>query len=164
MFKKILVATQNTETDNLVFEKALSFAQIVQGHLVMLHVLSEEEEEAPMPIPSDVKELYPAQGNDRTLNIWREDWEEFKQEGLELLRSRQETAQQRGVSSEYHQITGNAGKTICQLASETATELIIVGHRGRTGITEMILGSVSNYVIHHAPCSVLVLQLPHDEE
>jgi nucleotide-binding universal stress UspA family protein len=27
-------------------------------------------------------------------------------------------------------------------------------------LTEMVLGSVSNYVLHHAPCSVLTIQSP----
>jgi nucleotide-binding universal stress UspA family protein len=34
-----------------------------------------------------------------------------------------------------------------------------MGRRGRTGLSELFLGSVSNYVTHHAPCSVLTLKL-----
>ena len=34
----------------------------------------------------------------------------------------------------------------------------MVGSHGRTGIRELLLGSVSNYVLHHALCSVLVVQ------
>ncbi len=37
-------------------------------------------------------------------------------------------------------------------------DLIVVGRRGRSGLSELILGSASNYVLHHAPCSVLTLQ------
>lgn len=33
-----------------------------------------------------------------------------------------------------------------------------MGRRGHKGLSEILLGSVSNYVVHHAPCSVLVLQ------
>ncbi|MGC1393382.1 MAG: universal stress protein [Coleofasciculaceae cyanobacterium] len=36
--------------------------------------------------------------------------------------------------------------------------MVVVGRRGRTGLAEAFLGSVSNYVVHHAPCSVLVIQ------
>ncbi|MGB3694564.1 MAG: universal stress protein [Spirulinaceae cyanobacterium] len=158
MFNTIVVATENSETDNLVFEKALSLAQMVGAKLIMLHVLSEEEEEAPMPIPSNLQELYPAVGNDKTLNIWREEWEEFKKQGIELLRSRQKKALQVGVRADYHQVTGSPGKTICDLAGEEEADLIVVGHRGRSGLTEMILGSVSSYVLHHASCSVLMVQ------
>ena len=35
---------------------------------------------------------------------------------------------------------------------------MVIGRRGHKNISEMFLGSVSNYVMHHAPCSVLVVQ------
>jgi nucleotide-binding universal stress UspA family protein len=37
-------------------------------------------------------------------------------------------------------------------------DLIVIGRRGLRGLAEMFLGSVSNHVIHHAHCSVLVVQ------
>ncbi|MEO0350033.1 MAG: universal stress protein, partial [Cyanobacteria bacterium P01_A01_bin.15] len=37
-------------------------------------------------------------------------------------------------------------------------DLIMMGRRGRSGFSELLLGSVSNYVMHHAPCSVLTVQ------
>ena len=37
-------------------------------------------------------------------------------------------------------------------------DLIVIGRRGHQGLSEILLGSVSNYVVHHAPCSVLVVQ------
>jgi nucleotide-binding universal stress UspA family protein len=33
-----------------------------------------------------------------------------------------------------------------------------LGRRGLTGVAEMFLGSVSNYIVHHVGCSVLVVQ------
>ena len=37
------------------------------------------------------------------------------------------------------------------------TDLVVVGTRGHTGLTRMILGSVARNVLIHAPCSVLVV-------
>jgi glycosyltransferase involved in cell wall biosynthesis len=37
-------------------------------------------------------------------------------------------------------------------------DLVVMGRRGLSGIKEMFLGSVSNYIIHHVPCSVLIVQ------
>ena len=49
------------------------------------------------------------------------------------------------------------GWEICQRAKVWQADLIIVGSHGRTGLSELFLGSVSNYVMHHAPCSVMVI-------
>jgi nucleotide-binding universal stress UspA family protein len=59
---------------------------------------------------------------------------------------------------------GNPSLAICDRASEWGADLIVLGRRGHKGISELLLGSVSNHVIHHAPCSVLIVQgLPSPE-
>ena len=37
-------------------------------------------------------------------------------------------------------------------------DLLVVGSRGHGGFTEAVLGSVSQYCVHHAPCPVLVIR------
>ncbi|MEA5469202.1 universal stress protein [Spirulina sp. 06S082] len=37
-------------------------------------------------------------------------------------------------------------------------DLIAIGRCGHSGLTELFLGSVSNYVLYHAFCSVLIVQ------
>lgn len=56
---------------------------------------------------------------------------------------------------------GDPGQKICQAAQQEGIDLIIVGRHGRSGLSELIFGSVSNYVVHHAPCSVLVVHITH---
>ena len=43
-------------------------------------------------------------------------------------------------------------------AERLPAELVVVGTRGRTGIQRMLLGSVAESVVRHAPCSVLVVR------
>lgn len=48
---------------------------------------------------------------------------------------------------------------ILETAASTATALIVVGTRGRTGLARLALGSVAEDVMTHAPCSVLMVPL-----
>jgi len=53
---------------------------------------------------------------------------------------------------------GDPAEEIVQAAREGGFDLIVVGHRGLSPIKAFLLGSVSNRVVTHAPCSVLVVR------
>jgi nucleotide-binding universal stress UspA family protein len=48
-------------------------------------------------------------------------------------------------------------------AAQTA-DLLVVGSHGRTGLRRLVLGSVANACIQHAPCPVVVIRLPEEAE
>lgn len=56
-------------------------------------------------------------------------------------------------------IRGYPDKAIIDAAMEWKADLIVVGSHGR-GFWGRLLGSVSNGVVHHATCSVLVVRKP----
>lgn len=45
---------------------------------------------------------------------------------------------------------------LCNIAKEKKAGLVVVGTRGRTGVSRLLIGSVAERVVRHAPCSVLV--------
>jgi nucleotide-binding universal stress UspA family protein len=53
---------------------------------------------------------------------------------------------------------GRAAEEIVNLGEEIGVSLIIIGSRGRSGIRRTLLGSVSDSVIRHAHCPVLVVR------
>jgi nucleotide-binding universal stress UspA family protein len=56
---------------------------------------------------------------------------------------------------------GEPRTTIIDYAGRIGAELIVVGSHGRRGLPRLLLGSVSEYVARHAPCSVeIVRELP----
>ena len=53
---------------------------------------------------------------------------------------------------------GRPQRVIVQTAAEIGASLIVLGSRGQTGLSA--LGSVSESVVHHASCSVLIVRQP----
>jgi nucleotide-binding universal stress UspA family protein len=52
---------------------------------------------------------------------------------------------------------GEAAAAICREAAARRADVIVVGSHGRTGVRRLFLGSVSERVVRHAPCPVLVV-------
>jgi nucleotide-binding universal stress UspA family protein len=130
---------------------------------MLLHILAPEEENSP-GVPGFIGvDYYPWSIDDVNIS-YRQQWDEFESECLELLRVRRDKAVAAGVETEFTQIPGSAGETICQFAKNWDADLIAIGHRGLSGFGELLLGSVSNYVLHHAPCSVLTVQSKLDRD
>ena len=91
-----------------------------------------------------------------------EKWQQWEEQGREFLDSLSREAKNAGVHTEFTQTWGEPGRDICELAQTWPAEIIFIGSRGLTGLKEMFMGSVSNYVTHHAPCSVLIVRENED--
>ncbi len=74
------------------------------------------------------------------------------------LEGYQAQAQAAGVKTTLSCDMGDPGALICNQAKTWGADLVLLGRRGRSGFSELLMGSVSNFVLHHAPCSVLVIQ------
>ncbi len=48
------------------------------------------------------------------------------------------------------------GRQICECADEHGVDLIVIGSHGSSHTGELLLGSVSQYVLHHASCPVMI--------
>ncbi|SEU11035.1 universal stress protein [Paenibacillus sp. NFR01] len=63
-----------------------------------------------------------------------------------------------GLSFETFYVHGDPSKVICKAAKEKSADLIIMGSRGVSFISELLLGSVSHSVAQHAPCAVMLVK------
>lgn len=55
---------------------------------------------------------------------------------------------------------GEPAAAIIRLAMELKADLIVLGTHGRTGLKRLLLGSVAEHVLRHAPCPVLAWRQP----
>lgn len=65
-----------------------------------------------------------------------------------------------GVTPIREMAMGRPERTLVAAAEREETDLMVVGHRGIHGVRR-VLGSVSEHVAHHAPCSVMVVRIAH---
>ncbi|MBF2017943.1 MAG: universal stress protein [Rivularia sp. T60_A2020_040] len=167
-FKNILVALELSPRDEAVFSEAVSLAQSIGAQLTLIHCLSDFTEMAMMsqtglgtgygfPETSFTTTMSPAMANMELIeqaNLTKH------QQAEKHLAQYQQKAALGGVSVEYkcYESTTSIGSQICQIAEDLKADLIILGRKGHNGIAEALLGSVSNHVLHHAPCAILVIQ------
>ncbi|MBF2027738.1 MAG: universal stress protein [Oscillatoriales cyanobacterium C42_A2020_001] len=156
MFHKVLAAVDDSGIGKQAFEQALALTKMMNAQLMLIYVQAPFESAYPnqaFPFES----TYPGASSE-AFKIQMEAWETHQHRGAQLLQASVDAAIAAGVDAESIQPLGNPGQTICEFAKTWGADLIVIGRRGHTGLDELIVGSVSNYVVHHAPCSVLTVQ------
>lgn len=157
-FLRILVGLDRSELGQAVFTQALVLAQSCGAHLHVLHVFDLE----PMAVSglSPLTPSAPELGIYSTL-VHSTPWSQHNQAHVDQihawLQQQCQVALNQGVPAEFSYRVGSPGGVLCEVAQHWQADLVVVGHRGRSGLVEALLGSISNHVVHHSPCSVLVV-------
>jgi nucleotide-binding universal stress UspA family protein len=157
MFKKILVAIDNSDMSQLVLQEAESLATAMDANVMLLHVQSAFDDRYLNPVFLEPDTFYPSLHTE-ALQTYMKQWEELKQQRLDWLRSLCEKVSSKGIKTEFTLNFGEPSRMVCEVAKSWEADLIILGRRGHSGLSEIFMGSVSNYVLHHATCSVLTIQ------
>jgi nucleotide-binding universal stress UspA family protein len=155
--EKILVALDHSDSSNLVFEKALNLAKALNAQMMLVHVVSAEESISPRMMPTGSILGGYSEIASVSFEQFRQDWQAYIDRGSQMLQARVEQASEAGVAAQFQQLSGGTGIQICESAKTWNADLIVIGRRGYSGLKEFIMGSVSNYVLHHAPCSVMII-------
>lgn len=157
-FKKIFAAVDDSQLGQRVFSQALELAVGDRADMMLFHCVTVNTlGEVAVPIPVDLG--MNVQLMDQAYQAQRLRQEREVKQTSGLLQNYCEAATQQGLQVEFDcKMDGDPGHSVCEAAENWGADLIVVGRRGRTGFTEAFLGSVSNYVVHHASCSVFVIQ------
>jgi nucleotide-binding universal stress UspA family protein len=63
-----------------------------------------------------------------------------------------------GANATFLVWDGDPGEAIVAAAESENADLIVVGSHGRSGVSRFLIGSVSDYVVRHAHCPVMVVR------
>jgi nucleotide-binding universal stress UspA family protein len=138
LFSKSLVAVDGSESAKKAFDKSLQLALKCNATIDLAHVIKCE-------LGGDSSEVF---------NLI----EEIKREAEKMLEPYRTEASKLGVPLNLMVVQGDPAQIIIHLAKENNYDLIIMGSRGRGPLQELLLGSVSHKVVHHASTPVLIMK------
>lgn len=96
----------------------------------------------------------------QVLNAYAEDVAQAEAEHLEIATGSAQRLIDAGRRAEASMVRGDAAAEIIVVAQESGADLIVVGSRGQTGLTRVVLGSVARNVLVGSDTSVLVVHRP----
>ena len=140
---RILLATDDSAGAELAARTAIRLADLTNSelHLVYVERLPGYPSYAPISVRHLEGELH----------------ERAEREGLERLWELDRRVRSAGgVVAGAHLRKGEVAKEVVGLAQELEVDLIILGNRGRSALRRALMGSVSDSVVRHAHCPVVV--------
>lgn len=138
---KILLPVDGSEYMAREVEVACQFSKIFNAEVTTFHVVAMPVTSEPGGIPEVTKQLEDA--------------------GNKILAEAQRMAMECGVQPKVEMdfSVGNPGMRIVKKAEGMKADMIIIGAKGKNRLREILMGSVANAVVNHAPCLVLVVRI-----
>jgi len=151
---KILLATDGSNQAELAARTTVELANETGSELHVAHVFGITPWYPAHPEATDFDE------SELEYEVLEEDLKRIsEQRARELLDAEAEKLRSvGGTVAQAHLLEGRAQQEIVGLAEEIGVGLIMVGSRGRGGVRRALMGSVSDSVVRHAHCPVLVVR------
>lgn len=135
--KKILFPTDFSECSQIALDMAASLARDTGAELLIVHV-----EEPPVVAGGDGAAYAMAATSTEEL----------------LARLKQEVPKDRSILHSHQMLKGAPAHAIAAFAEQQGVDMIVMGTHGRTGLLRLLMGSVAEGVVRHAPCAVLTVK------
>jgi len=137
--KKILLAIDGSEHSQAVVDKAIEFAKLLNAQVILVFC----HEKFPVVLGQPYRDRQIA---------------DILKESEKLIEPFVQRLQREDINVEDRLMEEPASKMITEIAKIENCDLIVMGSRGLSNLTSMIVGSVTNRVLQTAPCSVLVVR------
>ena len=164
--KKILYATDLSESAVHAFAHAVSLANLYGAGMTILHVLAEYpgEEFVTNMISTDtweeIKSRHYAKARDQLIGKKR--GSAALKEALEVFSEEAKAGglEQAFVTDEILIESGSPAEVIVETAKKRNCDLIVMGTHGHSALAEVLIGSTARWVVKNSPIPVLVVRLP----
>lgn len=155
-FKKILVGLDQSFKDSLVFGQALNQAKPHVSSLMIVHSLNLESDIAvDLPVGKHSEDAMDMYAMLRRMRDRRFEKEQAKAD--QWLQFYFQQAIAKGIPTQVDCRVSVPELWLCDLAQRWGADLIVIGHHENHGLKRAGRGSVSQYVLQHAACSVLIV-------
>ena len=141
MLSKILVPVDGSDNSLRALDYAIFLAKSTGAGVTAMHVI-----ESPPTIYIESQKLL-----DDIMS-------KYRTESGKILDKCKQNAEKSGVKIETVIAEGDAASNITGYTEKEGFDLIVIGSRGLGKFKEMVLGSVSNKVLHHSKASVLIVK------
>jgi len=146
MYRRLLVALDNTATSKLALEHAAGIARLSGATVVLLHVLESFRHVSGFESPKVyAEEVLPR----------------MRAAGRELLDEAAAPLIEQGIEVETVLLEGSderVAELIARRAEEAGVDLVILGTHGRRGVNRLLLGSDAEHVARIAPVPVMLVR------
>lgn len=142
MYEKILVTSTGEYLDQII-EHTLNLVNERKTEVIGLYVV---DTSVPFLTPKKVKEMMA---------------DELKKRGKKVLSKMEERLHKPNIKFRKMLVEGDPADRIVKIAEEENTDIIVIG-TGKSKIDKHLLGSVSEKVVHSAPCTVLLIRIKED--
>jgi len=144
-FDNIVLASDGSPCSQRAARIAVELAQKLSASLTVLNVY---EDLSSATVPGNEDRLV----GDMDMEAYAKQWMDYVAEPVRGF------AKEAGITCNFVQKGGRPDQTIVDFARQHEVDLIVLGSRGLGGYARMMIGSVSNRVVHHADCPVLVVR------
>ena len=145
MFNKIMIPTDGSDPSTAAALEAIAFAADNKSEVIGVYVAPEYQYPVYVEI---IPPTYPIEEEYDAL---------MRKVGMEYLQPMKEAAEKAGVKfSSMILFSNTAGSAIADAATEQACDLIFMGSHGRSGLGQLLLGSVTTKVLNLCQIPVLV--------
>jgi nucleotide-binding universal stress UspA family protein len=144
-FDRILIPTDGSQTSLVALETGIEMARLMGSEVTGLYVM---DNSAYAAFPGELE--------------WDAIKDMLAQESETALGTVEEACEEHGLPCQVQVREGHPADEI--LAAGEDHDLIVMGTHGRSGLEHLLLGSVTEKVIRHAGCPVLVVRSDDEDE